>query len=439
MRLALPLLACALLAGCASWRADRAAQVATVFASHLLCDEALVSGLDPEAVFAQRVLAQPGMRLVAWGLQPRVDVARREVRVSVAGAFAAHARQIEGLGCVALPADQPLPAGAPGAPPPAAVPAAAGNPRLAPLLARALADPGRPTRALLVLQDGRLLAEAYAPGIGPGTPLLGFSATKSVMNLLAGRMVALGLLRLDDPALPGPPAVTVEHLLRQTSGLDLPQDNSGFDRSTQILYGVADKAAAVAAADRAAPPGTRWAYSDTNFVLLAGLLRQRAGGDLAGFAERELFAPLGMRHARFDHDAAGTPIGASHLLAGARDWARVGQLLLDDGVAGGRRLLPEGWVAWSTTPTLDTGYGAGLWTNRKPGLVPGWGVPWGLPSAPPEAFFARGYMGQFVVVLPAERLVIVRLAASPAKGDDIEETDRLVHAIRQALGGDNRP
>lgn len=431
--LPLSLLACGLLAGCAGWRVDRAAQVATVFASHLLCDDVLVSGLDARSAFADRVLAQRGMGLVAWGLRPEVDPVRREVRVSVAGAFAAHARQFEQLGCVALPADQPLPAGAPGTAPAPPAPAAPADPRLAPVLADALAAPGHRTRALLVVQDGRLLAEAYGPGVGPQTPLLGFSATKTVMTLLAGRLVALGRLRLDEPALATQPAVTVEHLLRQTSGLDLPQDNSGFDRSTQILYGAADKAATAAAAPLAAPPGTRWAYSDTNFVLLAALLRQRAGGDLAAFAQRELFEPLGVQHARFDHDAAGTPVGASHLMASTRDWARVGQLLLDDGVVDGRRLLPAGYVAWSTTPTLDTGYGAGLWTNRRPGRVPGWGVPWGLPSAPPDVVFARGYMGQFVVVVPSERLVVVRLAVSPVRGDDIEETDRLVQAVRQAL------
>ena len=94
------------------------------------------------------------------------------------------------------------------------------------------------------------------------------------------------------------------------------------------------------------------------------MLQQHSGRPLAAFAERELFAPLGVTKARFDHDAAGTPLGASHLMASARDWARFGQVLLDNGVTGGQRLLPEGWVAWSTAPTLDTGYGAGLWTYR---------------------------------------------------------------------------
>jgi CubicO group peptidase (beta-lactamase class C family) len=141
-----------------------------------------------------------------------------------------------------------------------------------------------------------------------------------------------------------------------------------------------------------------------------------------------------MRHASIDFDLTGTPLGSAFMLASARDWARFGQLYLDDGVApGGRRLLPEGWVAASARPTLATGYGAGWWTNRVPGDVPGWHVPWGLRHAPADAFFARGFMGQYVVVIPSERLVIVRLSVSHARGDDIEETDRIVADVREGL------
>jgi CubicO group peptidase (beta-lactamase class C family) len=165
------------------------------------------------------------------------------------------------------------------------------------------------------------------------------------------------------------------------------------------------------------------------------VLRDTVGGTAAamqGFMQTELFTPLGMRHMRVDFDSTGTAVGASHVLASARDWARLGQLYLDDGVVAGRRVLPEGWVRWSTTPTLDTGYGAGWWTNRVPGPVPGWGVPWGLPSAPRDTFFARGHMGQFVVVVPSRRLVIVRLSSAPERGDDIEETDRIVADVLAA-------
>jgi hypothetical protein len=317
-------------------------------------------------------------------------------------------------------------------------------------LARAFEEPAAPpmhhTLATVVLRDGKLIAERYAPGVGPQTPVLGFSASKSITHALIGILVRQGRLSLSQAAPvaawagPGDPrgAITVEQLLRQTTGLDMRQDNSGFDPNALMLYVERDKAAFVAGRPLFAAPGTAWNYTDGHYVLLSRLLRDAVGGTEAAvraYAERELFGPLGMRHTTMEFDTTGTPMGASFFLASARDWARLGQFYLDDGMVDGRRLLPEGWTASARTPTLDTGYGAGWWTNALGGrLVPHWGVPWGLPHAPADTFFARGYMGQFVVVVPSRRLVIVRLAISAVKGDDIEAADRLVGEVLSALG-----
>lgn len=441
---------CAALGGCAAWRVDRAAQVATGFASHVLCDDVFITGADPDTAMLERVRPLPGMGLVNWGLRQQVDRQRQEVKVSVAGAFESRARFSPDTGCLALPAG--LWAGTPAAPDsaapavtPDAWPDVPPHPRLQPVLQRALAaGPAHRTKALVVLHRGRLLDEAYAPGYTATTPVLGFSASKSMTQALIGILVQQGRLSLDAPAplaawqAPGDPrgAITTDQLLRQTPGLDLLQDNSGFDRSSQILYTERDKAAEVLAAGLAAEPGRRWAYTDANYMLLSRLLRDAVGGrgpDVQAFLQRELFGPLKMQHTRLDLDSTGTPIGASHALASARDWARLGQLFLDDGVVDGRRLLPAGWVQRTVTPTLDTGYGAGWWTNRVGGPVPGWGVPWGLPGAPADTFFARGFMGQFVVVVPSRQLVLVRLSVSTQRGDDIEETDRIVREVLAAL------
>ncbi len=450
----LAVVAAAAVSGCASWRVDKAARVATGLTSHLICDDTFVSGIDPDIAYAERVKPLPGMGPFAWALRRQVDTAQREVTVSMVGLFESRARHRGGLGCVALPASvaiEPAPAPPAIGAQPALLPEIAGpervhtpNTPLAAALARALSPPPHNTKAVVVLHNGQLIGETYAPGYGVDTPVLGFSMTKSVTNALIGALVQQGRLSLQQPAplpewrAPSDPrhAITIEHLLRQASGLDLLQDNSGFDSSTQIMYSVRDKAAAAAAAPLAVAPGTRWSYTDTNYILLSRIVRDAVGGnanDVLRFAHNELFGPLGMRHVTLDFEATGTPVGASHMLASPRDWARFGQLYLDDGVVGGRRILPAGWVAQSTTPTLATGYGAGFWTNRVPGNVPGWGVPWGLASAPPDTFFARGFMGQFVVVIPSQRLVIVRMSVSHVRGDDIEETNRIVGEVLAAL------
>jgi CubicO group peptidase (beta-lactamase class C family) len=172
------------------------------------------------------------------------------------------------------------------------------------------------------------------------------------------------------------------------------------------------------------------------------VLRDAVGGhavDVLRFARRELFDPLGMRHVTMELDATGTPVGATYMLMPARDWARFGLLYLSDGILAGKRILPEGWVRYSATRTLDTGYGAGFWTNLADGNVPGWGVPWGMPHAPRDTFFARGFEGQYVVVIPSRNLVITRFGDSAIPGDDIENMDRLVAAVVAAIDATGAP
>lgn len=451
----------ALLSGCASGRIDKVAQVATGISSHLVCSGHFISGTSVGQAVEERLRPLQGMGLALRLMRFEVDDAAREVRVRLAGGFASRAWYRPGLGCLVLhEGDQIAPEGVANWSPvrPEAAkqkidfrplePSAPAHEALQGVLASAFRDEASPpfhhTKALLVLRDGRLLAERYAPGVGPDTVLPGFSMSKAMMHALTGLLVRRGRLKLDQKGLlpawrdPSDPrhAITLDDVLRQVTGLDLVQDNSGFDASTQILFNVHDKGAAIAAAGLSAVPGRRWAYADTNYLLLSRLIRDAAGGtlqDVLDLARDELFAPLGMSTVMLSPDATGTPGGASFFHASARDWARLGQLYLDKGRAGDQQILPAGWTAHAASRTLDTGYGAGFWTNLADGNVPGWGVHWGLPSAPKDTYFARGFQGQFVVIVPSERLVMVRLSASGVKGDDIDETDRVLAGILKAL------
>jgi hypothetical protein len=118
-----------------------------------------------------------------------------------------------------------------------------------------------------------------------------------------------------------------------------------------------------------------------------------------------------MRHATLELDATGTPIAGAFFFATPREWARFGMLFLDDGVAGGRRILPEGWVRYSTTatPSAAVGYGAGWWINDGDSVGARFRREHGMPA---EAFMAQGIYGQTVVVVPSERLVIARFGTT---------------------------
>jgi CubicO group peptidase (beta-lactamase class C family) len=271
------------------------------------------------------------------------------------------------------------------------------------------------------MHNGKIVAEKYAPRIGPDTPLLGYSVSKSVMNALVGILVQEGKLRVnarapvaawnnpDDPR----HAITLNELLRMTSGLNLTEDRSGFDPVSRMLFLHYDDMAAYAEqASLKARPGSTWEYTSGNTIIVSSIVRKAVGGTAAEvqrFAQDKLFDPLGMRHVTIELDGAGTPVGSSWMLASARDWARFGQLYLDDGVVHGKRILPKGWVRYSTTPTLDSDYGAGFWVNAGNAPNARWRVKHGMPA---DTFFASGLYGQRIVIVPSHDLVIVRFGAT---------------------------
>lgn len=280
-------------------------------------------------------------------------------------------------------------------------------------------DPQHPrrTRAVVVLQGGRIAAERYAAGIGPDTPLAGWSMSKGVLNALAGVLVREGRLALNAPVpipewqQPGDPraAITLDHLLRMSSGLRFDEDqDSPRSDVMRMLFGSGDIAGFVTSRHIAFAPGSRWEYSSagSNVVSVAirHVLRDRA--TYLTFPKRALFGPLGMSSAVMETDAAGTFIGSSYMYATARDWARFGMLYLRDGVWNGVRILPPGWVDYTRMPAPADGtkrYGAHFWLEIPPEYA---GV---NPRLPVPGLHAAGHEGQFVTIVPSRDLVIVRL------------------------------
>ncbi|MGH7185560.1 MAG: serine hydrolase domain-containing protein, partial [Pseudomonadota bacterium] len=250
------------------------------------------------------------------------------------------------------------------------------------------------------------------------------SMAKSVLNALAGILVRDGKLSLYSPApvrewadAKDPRhAITLDNLLRMSSGL-------AFDESyddpladvTQMLFVAGDKARFAAAKPLVHPPGTNWHYSSGTSVIIARILRASfaAERDYLRYPSERLFAPLGMRSAVIEPDAAGTFVASSLIYASARDFARLGLLFLQDGIWQGQRLLPEGWVAYGLTPTKDApdgSYGAHIWLRlpESAGL--------GVPPMPEDAYYFLGHEEQIVAIVPSRDLVIVRLGLTRKGG-----------------------
>ncbi len=279
----------------------------------------------------------------------------------------------------------------------------------------------RRTRAVLVVQDGRIVAERYAGGFGETTRFPGWSMTKSVLSALIGLVVADGRLTLEDRALmpgwrdPDPrAAIAVADLLRMRSGLAFSEEYANLNSDViEMLFNRADAAAYAASRELAFAPGSTWSYSSGTTNILAAILKRVVGErDYLSWPRRALFDPLGMTSALMEPDASGTFVASSFMLATARDWARFGQLYLDDGACGGRRLLPDGWVRYCTKPTPqspDGIYGAHWWLGLKPELGGGTAAAARIPR---DAFFAIGHEAQTLTVVPSRRLVVVRLGLS---------------------------
>jgi CubicO group peptidase (beta-lactamase class C family) len=442
-------------------RARDVPKVATGFVADILCSSTFVSRLDPDRVFSETVDAMPGVNWISWALHADVNRTKRDVTVTMLGLGRSHAIYRDGYGCtldhgdaiaaLSLPPDDRKPALLPEIAGPALV--APATPQLDAALDRAFFEPHAPTyrrtKAVVVVKDGHVVAERYAKGYGVDTQVLGFSVTKSVISALTGILVRQGKVSLDGPAPvaawrdPNDPhhAITVDQLLRHTAGLAIGSSlqaslASVLEPVNQMKFGESDMAGFAESIPLATPPGSVWNYNDGNYVILSQIIREAVGGhadDVMRFARRELFDPLGMHHVTLQFDASGNPEGSGEMLATARDWARFGLLYLGDGVVGGKRILPEGWVKYAASPTPNAwvGYGAGFWTNQGNSFGANYRISHGWPR---DAFMAKGTIGQYVIVIPSEHLVIVRLGISP-NWPDVDGVSQLIRDVIAATSG----
>lgn len=292
------------------------------------------------------------------------------------------------------------------------------------------------TRALLVIQDGKIAAERYGKGFNPETRLISWSMAKTVTSVMVGMLLAEGLLELDGEVpidkwrrLGDPRSdITLRHLLQMRSGLrhtesgDPPYDSS--EVRMLFLDGRDDMARWAEEQPLEAEPGSFFEYSSNTSVILADIAahvltaednpdaRQQAVGN---FLSSRLFGPLGINSMVPEFDAAGTLVGGSLMHATARDWGAFGEFLRQKGRApDGAQIVPKSWVQAMLTPSPQSNhYGFHVWLNR-PIENDDKSHPL-FPERAPESVYALiGHMGQYVIVSPEQRLTVVRLGHSDA-------------------------
>ena len=226
-------------------------------------------------------------------------------------------------------------------------------------------------RAIVVVQNGRIVAERYGEGFSAETPLLGWSMTKSVTGMIVGTLVKAGKLSLDQKALlepwkaDGRADVSLADLMAMSSGLEFNEDYGDVTDVTRMLYLEPDMAGFAAAKPLAHPVGETWSYSSGTTVILSRIWQDAAGPEALSWPKQALFDTIGMTSAVMEPDARGTFVGSSYLYATARDWARLGLLMLKKGVWNGNEILPVG------LRRLDARRGAGVERRLRqgPGLA----------------------------------------------------------------------
>ncbi len=419
----------------------RAPGVATGIGSKLLCSAYFVSGFSTEQSVDDLVQYSPLLEM----LDINIDEEKRMVEASFFGLSSKTATMLDGVGCAVdypeftqrkqlvprnlTPSDAAWPLGD-------KVDTIVDN--VQQLLEAQISldnELGLNTRAMLVVKSGSIVAEAYAQGATAETPLLGWSMAKSLTAVMLGNLEMRGLIDLrSKPEFPQWESdlrsqITIENLLTMTDGLDFSEAYNPGDDATTMLFLSPSASDFTLGKPLQHPPGTYFNYSSGTANILARLYSDTVGGvqlALDNYFDK-IAAPLGFQHAIFEVDASGVLFGSSYLYASARDWARLGEMMVAGGVINGQRLVSGDWIERATSPNSSENhraYGYQWWLNRGD-VEPRW------PELPIDAYAANGNRQQSLMVIPSEQLVIVRLGWTAGRYPVNERFSEIVHILEQ--------
>jgi hypothetical protein len=288
------------------------------------------------------------------------------------------------------------------------------------------------TCSVVVIYKGKLVAEKYwgAQSITSDTKLWGWSMNKSIVNAMVGVLVKQGKLSVQASA----PVeewlqdkrreIKINDLLHMSSGLKWNEDYGDLSDVTTMLYKEPDCYKFAIGSPFGKDPDLEYKYSSGTTNIVSGIIRRTLGNDQLYFAfpYHEIANKIGMSSLLMETDASGNFVGSSYGYATARDWAKFGQLYLQDGVWKGDSILPKGWVSYTTTSAKAANgkYGAFFWLNRAGDL----------PDVPQDMFACQGHRGQRVFIIPSKQLVVVRLGF----GEEHFDHNQFLKGILSAIG-----
>jgi len=314
------------------------------------------------------------------------------------------------------------------------------------LAAAAALAASKDSYALIVWRDGAIELERYGPGFDAASRYDTASMHKTVLALLVGAAVADGRIRsVDDPLgryvkglSPDKASIPLRALLEMASGIRTPSATTDpASPYWQATFGD-DLRAAMDRFPAPEGPGKRFAYANANSQYLGWAIEGATGERYAAYLSSRLWKPLGAGDARVWLDRkGGSPRTSCCLQATARDWVRLGRLLLDKGRVNGRQIVPAGWVAQMTAPSpLNPNYGWQIWRGSPYLASRGYGpdvqasIPAAEPFAADDVVYLDGSGGQRVYVVPSKRMVIVRIGAARRDWDDSALPNLLIRGAR---------
>ena len=270
----------------------------------------------------------------------------------------------------------------------------------------------RKTRAVLVLYKGQIIAEKYSEGFTKDSRLLGWSMTKSIMSTVFGILEHQQKINIQDKAPveswqnDARKEITIHNLLQMNSGLEWDENYNEISDATKMLFLERDMTKVQEEKPLIGKPNETWNYSSGTSNLLSGILRDQFNNHQSylDFWYTNLIDKIGMNSMILESDLAGNYVASSYAWATARDWGKFGLLYLHNGAWNGEELFTKEWVDYVTTPTPTSNgsYGAQFWLNTEKQLK----------DVSQNMYFADGYQGQRVYILPDEDLVIVRFGLS---------------------------